>query len=144
MATLAARPIPNSCIPPHQTGTPRATQTSWIRFASSRPPTRLTLMLITRQAPRSRALRASSAEWMLSSRQTGVLRRGLEPGVIDDVVVGQRLLDQEQVEGVERLERRHVVERVGRVGVDLERRSMDIVPGRAGPRRHPSRARSSA
>ena len=73
MATFAARPIPNSCIPPHQTGTPLARQTSWIRFASSRPPTRLTLMLITRQAPRSSALRASSAEWMLSSRQIGVL-----------------------------------------------------------------------
>ena len=53
-------------------GRPRAWQTSWTRFASSRPPTRLTLMLITRQAPRSSALRASSAEWMLSSRQIGV------------------------------------------------------------------------
>ena len=49
-------------------------QTSWTRFASRSPPTRLTLMLITRQAPRSSALRASSAEWMLSSRQTGVFR----------------------------------------------------------------------
>ena len=29
------------------------------------------------------------------------LELGLEPGVVDDVVVGQRLLDQEQVEGVE-------------------------------------------
>ena len=86
-------------------------------------PARLTLMLITRQAPRSRALRASSAEWMLSSRQIGVFKRRLEPGVVDDVVVRQRLLDQEQVEVVERLERGQVVERVRRVGVDLERRS---------------------
>ena len=57
IATLAARPMPNSCMPPHQTGTPRAMQTSCTRLASRRPPTRLTLMLITRQAPRSRALR---------------------------------------------------------------------------------------
>ena len=51
-------------------------------------------------------------------------RRGelaLEAGVVDDVVVGQGLLDQQEVEGVELLERRQVVERVRRVGVDLER-----------------------
>ena len=38
---------------------------------------------------------------------------GLEPGVIDDVVVRQRLFDQEQVEGVELLERGEVGQRVG-------------------------------
>ena len=41
--------------------------------------------------------------------------------MVDDVVVRQRLLDQEQVEIVERLERRQVVERVSRVGIDLKR-----------------------
>ncbi len=41
--------------------------------------------------------------------------------MVDDVVVGQRLLDQEQVEVVECLKRGQVVERVRRVGVDLER-----------------------
>ena len=33
-ATFAARPMPVSSMPPHQTGTPCAAQTSWIRRAS--------------------------------------------------------------------------------------------------------------
>ena len=41
--------------------------------------------------------------------------------MVDDVVVGERLLDQEQAEIVERLERRQVVERVGRIRIDLKR-----------------------
>ena len=41
--------------------------------------------------------------------------------MVDDVVVGQRLLDQQQVEVVELLEGRQVGEAVGRVGVDLQR-----------------------
>ena len=68
----------------------------------------------------------------------------LEPGVVDDVVVGQRLLDQEQAEIVECLERRQVVERVGRVGIDLERDRRETARGPAARRRHPSPARSSA
>ena len=114
---------------------------SCTRLASRRPPSRLTLMLITRHAPRSRAFRASSAEWMLSSRQMGVLSTDWSR-VVDDVVVGQGLLDQEQVEIVEGPERRQIVKRVGRVGVDLERGSRDAARGPAAPRRHPSPARS--
>ena len=68
-------------------------------------------------------MRASSAEWIDSSRQIGVFNCCLQPGVVDDVVVGQRLLDQQQAELVEGAEPVGVVERVGRVGVDLERTS---------------------
>ena len=59
-------------------------------------------MLMMRQLPRSSALRASSTEWMLSSRQIGVAQLRLQAGVVDDVVVGQRLLDHHQVQVVER------------------------------------------
>ena len=41
--------------------------------------------------------------------------------MVDDVVVRQRLFDQQQVEGVELLERGEVVQRVSRVGIDLQR-----------------------
>ena len=49
------------------------------------------------------------------------LQGSLEGRVVDDIVVGQRLLDQEEVEVVERLERGDIIERVRRIGVDLER-----------------------
>ena len=54
-ATFAARPMPVSSMPPHHTGTPRARHRSWIARAMLRPPTRPTLMLITRQLPSSSA-----------------------------------------------------------------------------------------
>ncbi len=47
---------------------------------------------------------------------------GGEPGVADDVVLGQRLFDQEQVVVVEPAEMGAVGAPVRRVGVDLERR----------------------
>ena len=100
MATLAARPMPNSCMPPHQTGTLRR-QRSWIFLASSRPPTRLTLMLMTRPLPSSRALRASLPPSGWTRRGRWGFELALEAGVVDDVVVGQGLFDQEEVEGVE-------------------------------------------
>ena len=44
----------------------------------------------------------------------------LKPGVVDDVIVGQRLLDQQQPELVERLECRQIVERIRRIRIDLK------------------------
>src|SRR5436305_890774 len=46
----------------------------------------------------------------------------LQGGVVDDVVVGEGLLDQQQAQGVERVEERGVRQGVGRVGIDLQRR----------------------
>ena len=48
-------------------------------------------------------------------------RRAGQLGVPEDVLLRQRLLDQQQVELVELAEVGDVVARVGRVGVDLER-----------------------
>src|SRR5206468_396287 len=61
-ATLQARPIPVSSMPPHHTGTPPFAAMSWIRRDSANPPTRPGLMLITWQAPSCRAWRASRAD----------------------------------------------------------------------------------
>ena len=92
-----------------------ARQTSWTRFASCSPPTRLTLMLITRQAPRSIALRASSAEWMLSSRQIGVSssRWSRAWSMMSSWASGCSISRRfEAVELAQRLDVRQVVERV--------------------------------
>jgi hypothetical protein len=51
---------------------PASRQTSWIRRAEVRPPTRPALMLMTLVAPSSIAFRASSPVWIDSSRQIGV------------------------------------------------------------------------
>ena len=57
---------------------------------------------------------------MHSSRQIGVWSWACSVGVIDDVVVGERLLDHHQVEVVELLEMGGVGQRVGGVGVGHE------------------------
>src|SRR5216684_2197367 len=62
IATLAARPMPNSCMPPHHTGISRARHRSWTRRASPNPPSRLTLILMIRQLPRSSALRRGGGQ----------------------------------------------------------------------------------
>ena len=54
---------------------------------------------------------------MHSSRQIGVLKLGLQLGVVDDLVVRQRLLDHHQVEFVQTFQTRRVGQRVGGVGV---------------------------
>src|SRR5438270_9935928 len=56
---------------------------------------------------------------------------GLQPGVIDDVVVGERLLDHHQVEVIHRLQRldmARIVERIGRIRVGHQQ---DIRPALA-------------
>ena len=112
--------MPVSSMPPHHTGTPLATHTSWMRRASRYPPTRPGLMLTMAQAPRAMASAAARAEVMLSSRQSGVRSSWRQRGVLAQVVLGEWLLDQQQVELVEAGEVAGVAERVGAVGVDLE------------------------
>ena len=46
---------------------------------------------------------------------------GLKPRVIDDVIVRQRLLDQQKIVGVKLLERGQIVECVCGIGIDLKR-----------------------
>ena len=53
-----------------------------------------------------------------------------QPGVADEVVVGERLLDEQQVERVERAEVGGVGERVRAVRVDLEGDVTEAVPER--------------
>ena len=65
---------------------------------------------------------AARADVIDSSRQIGVRDPRRQERVMAQVVGGERLLDQQQVEGVELGEVRGVVERVGGVGVDLQRR----------------------
>ena len=81
---------------------------------------RLGLMLMMSHAFISMAQRACSGETMLSSRQSGERSMRLELGVVEDVVVRQRLLDQQQVEGVEFGQVRGVGQVIDAVGVDLQ------------------------
>jgi hypothetical protein len=58
-AIFCARPIPDSSMPPHQTGIRFSRQRSWMRFAEVWPPTRPILILMMRQALSEMAVRAS-------------------------------------------------------------------------------------
>ena len=120
-AALAARPMPVSSIPPHHTGMPRSRHRSWMRRAARYPPTRPALMLTISAAPRSMASAATVSDVIDSSRHTGVAMRPGQLGVPEQVVLGQRLLDQQQVELVEAGEVLGVLAGVGGVGVDLQR-----------------------
>ena len=85
-------------------------------------------MLMIWQALASIASRAMRTVWIDSSRQIGVVIALLQHRVIHHIVVIERLLDQQQVERIEPREQRRVVERVGGVGVDLQR---DVAERRA-------------
>ncbi len=61
-------------------------------------------------------------------------------GVIDDVVVRQRLLDHHQVEIVELLQTRRVGQRVGGIGVGHQLDRGEALAHLAAPRRRPSPA----
>ena len=65
---------------------------------------------------------AARADVMLSSRQSGVRSSRASCGVLAQVVLGEWLLDQQQVELVEAGEVAGVAQGVGAVGVDLEQR----------------------
>ena len=64
----------------------------------------------------------------------------LQRRMIHHIVVIERLLDQQQVERIEPRQQRRVVERVGGVGVDLQRNVAELSRERARPRRCPSPA----
>ena len=64
----------------------------------------------------------------------------LQPRVIADVVVVERLLDHHQVEPVELGEPRRVLERVGGVGVDHERNVAEPLADALDRLRRPTRA----
>ena len=115
--------MPNSCIPPHQTGhaSREAEVVHPLRLAQAAHAADLDVDHPAGTQVERLARVVGRVDALVEADRR--LQGGLEPGVVDDVVVGQRLLDQEQVEVVERLERRQVIERVRRVGVDLERRS---------------------
>ncbi len=71
-ARLTARPMPDSSIPPHQSGTPWSRQRSWISRLAETPPTRPGFRLTLRHAPSRSARRTSATDLRLSSRQIGV------------------------------------------------------------------------
>ena len=56
---------------------------------------------------------------MLSSRQIGVFKAACK-GVVDDVIMCQRLLDQKQFEFVESLERVQIVQGIRGIRIDLQ------------------------
>src|ERR1700733_3038069 len=72
IAILWARPMPDSSMPPHQTGTACSDAYAWIFLASKWPPTLPNLTLMIRQESSSIACLASSNLSMDSSRQIGV------------------------------------------------------------------------
>jgi hypothetical protein len=93
------------------------------------------------QAPNAMASAADRADTIDSSRQTGV-RRISQRRVPAQVVLGQRLLDQEQTEIVEARQVPCIREPVRRVGVDLERDVAEPRPHRGDRARCPTPARS--
>ena len=118
---LWARPMPLSSMPPCHTGTPAAAQRSCTAIDSAWPPSRPGLMLTMRQAPerdRRGGVGAGVDRLVEADRRA---QRALQRRVIDQVVLGERLLDHQQVEGVERGERGRVRQPVGGVGVDHQR-----------------------
>ena len=74
------------------------------------------------------ALRASSGDLIGSSRQIGVLICALQLGVVDDVVVRQRLFEHHQVEFVEAFEQVDVGERVRRVRIAHQQDIAELRP----------------
>ncbi len=142
-ATLAARPMPNSCIPPHQTGTPRV-QAEVVHS------------LCLAQAPHAADLDVDDPAGAQIEGLAGVISRvnaliktdrrlqgRLQPGVVDDVVMRQRLFNQEEVEFVKRLKHGQIVQGVRRVGVDLQRDCQETARARVGRCRRPALARFS-
>ena len=106
--------MPVSIIPPAQLPMPASRQMSWMRLELSIPPTLPYLMLMILQLSGSTAFRASSGEWMLSSRHTGVSDLRLELGMVDDVVLRQGLLHHEQVMLIKLSENRSMAQLVCR------------------------------
>ena len=88
-------------------------------------------MLTMRQAPSAIASSATRAEVIDSSRQIGVRIEPRQLGVPEEVVLGQRLLDQQQVVRVELGERAGVGARVRGVRVDLEEDVAEALAHRA-------------
>ncbi len=92
-----------------------------MRLASRYPPTRLGLMLMTEAAP---SVMASAASLGRLDRlvEADRSRKGLgELGVLHQIVLGQRLFDEEQCEFVQATEQLRVDEGVRGVRVDLQR-----------------------
>ena len=112
-AMLCARPMPDSSIPPHQTGMPFAiahiVNSFCFEEAADAPE------LDVDDAARLQTI-ACSAWWakrMHSSRQIGVSQATLQYGMVNDVVVSQGLLDHHQIELVQPLQVLHVRESIG-------------------------------
>ena len=93
--------MPDSSMPPCHTGMPCAAQRSWSRIDSANPPTRPGLMLMMRQAPAAIASRASVHGLDRLVEADRRLQPPLQRGVIDDVVVVERLLDHHQIVAIE-------------------------------------------
>ena len=127
-AIFWARPMPDSSMPPHQTGIFCDWQMSWIFFASVNPPTRPTLMLIMRHAPVSTAMAAARALTIDLSRQMAVRNSFWQAGVVENIVVPERLLDHQQVELIEGPQMLELIQCVGGVGIAAQR---NVRPPRA-------------
>ena len=130
-ATLAARPSPVSSMPPHQTGTP-------LRLAEVVDAARLEIAAHpagldvddAAGAERDCVLgRSSRGDRLVEADRRAEEARQL--GMSADVVLGQRLLDQEQVELVELRQLRSVGQGVGGVGVDLQEDLREALANRA-------------
>ena len=78
-------------------------------------------MLMISAAPSAIASAAVRADTIDSSRHTGVADAFGQLGVTDDVLLVERLFDEQQVELVEPAQVLDVDSRIRRVGIDLER-----------------------
>ena len=89
--------MPDSSMPPHQTGTPRARHVSWTRERAGEAADAADLDVDDAAgAEVERAARVLRAERIDSSRQIGVREPPRERRVVDDVVPAERLLDHRE------------------------------------------------
>ena len=123
-ARLAARPMPVSNMPPHQTGTELDKQMSWTARASNRPPTRPGLMFTIEHAPTAMAVAALWAETIDSSRQTAVEIPRESSRVAEEILLVQRLFDQQEAEWIELGEVIEVGAPIRAVGVHLQHQAV--------------------
>ena len=137
-AMLWARPTPDSSMPPHQSGNAaRETQVvdgQRLRVAAHPAD----LQVDDSAAPEIEGLsrRAHAADALVETDR--VSQRALELGVVEQVVVLERLLDHLQAVAVQEAEMVAIGERVRGVGVDRERDLGITAPRPPRRRRRPS------
>ena len=134
-ATLCARPIPDSSIPPHQRGTPAldAEVMDAQRLAVAAHASDLHVHDAAGAGLESLAGPVVAGDALVETDRRG--QGPLQAGVVHEIVVGKGLLDHHETVGVELAQESGVGQGVGRVGVDGED-DPRVPPADLGDHRH--------